>query len=167
MARNEAPPVAARQLYVEDLAAGDAMPEREFGPHTLVAAVYWAGIQENPAGLHFDRDHARNVLGAKSIVASGALRQSLLVRAIMEWLGPRAFIRSMALRHTASTYEGDIQFYSASVARVEKEPQPLLTLTLSGRNQHNETIVAGQCNVLLPGRAWPADRPVWSEPQAS
>jgi acyl dehydratase len=143
-----------RQLYVEDMSIGDIMPERQFGPHTLVAAVYWAGIQENPAGLHFDRDHARNVLGAKSIVASGALRQSLLVRAIMEWLGPRAFLRSMTLRHTAPTYEGDMQYYSARVCETPaRDAEPLIGLELSGRNDENLAIMSGRCSILLPRRS--------------
>jgi acyl dehydratase len=151
-----------KQLFFEDVVVGTKVPAREYGPHDLVTAVFWAGVQENPGLLHLDRDHARQHRRAPSIVASGALRQSLLTRTLMDWAGPRAFLHAMELRHTASTYEGDLQRYSATVVEKSHDPdRPWLTLELDGRNQNGEQIVAGRCTVLVPGRDWPASRPAW------
>lgn len=152
----------ARQLYFEDVAVGTEVPQREYGPHDLVTAVFWAGIQENAGLLHLDREHARQLRGAKSIVASGALRQSFLARTLLDWAGPRSFLRAMTVRHTASTYEGDLQRYSAKV--VEKSPDaedPWIVCEFDGRNQDGEQIMRGRCTLLLPRRSWAPDRPIW------
>lgn len=151
-----------RQRYFEDVEIGAEVTACEYGPHTLVTAVFWAGVQENPALLHLDRDHARRLRGAASIVASGALRQSLLVRTLTDWAGPRAFLRAMTVRHTASTYEGDMQRYAATVVEKSPDPErPWIVCELDGRNQHGEPIVRGRCTLLLPGRGWPIERHVW------
>jgi acyl dehydratase len=150
------------QLFFEDVDVGTRVPEREYGPHDVVTAVFWAGVQENPGLLHLDRDHARQFRRAPSIVASGALRQSFLTKTLTDWAGPRAFVRSMEFRHTASTYEGDMQRYTATVVEKSADSNdPWIVLEVDGRNQNDEQIIAGRCTLLLPGRSWPVDRPVW------
>jgi acyl dehydratase len=149
-------------MNFEDVAVGLEMPEREFGPHDLVAAVFWAGVQENKGLVHLDREHARTRRGAKSFIASGALRQSLLVRALTDWAGPRCFLRAMTLRHTASTYEGDMQRYSAKVVEKSEDPaESWIVCELDGRNQDGEPILRGRATLLLPRGDWPLDRPIW------
>ncbi len=150
------------QRYFEDVEVGATIPTREFGPHDLVTAVFWAGVQENPGLLHLDRDHARQYRRAPSIVASGALRQSFLTRVITDWAGPRGFLSAMEIRHTASTYEGDMQRYGGTVVEKSADSEkPWIVIELDGRNQNDEQIIAGRCTMLLPRRAWPVDRPVW------
>jgi acyl dehydratase len=149
-------------LFFEDVEIGTEMPEREFGPHDLVTAVFWAGVQENKGPLHLDREHARTKRGAKSFIASGALRQSLLVRALTDWAGPRCFLRSMTLRHSASTYEGDMQRYAATVVGKSADAEDVwIDLALAGRNQDGEPILTGTCRLLLPRRDWARDRRMW------
>ena len=150
------------QVYFEDVEVGTHVPEREYGPHNLVTAVFWAGVQGNPGLLHLDRDHARQFRRAKSIVASGALRQSYLTKTLTDWAGPRAFLRAMTVRHTASTYEGDMQRYSATVVEKSLDPEkPWIVCELDGQNQDGEQILRGRCTLLLPRRDWSIDRPVW------
>lgn len=154
--------VSTKHVFFEDVEVGTVVPERIYGPHTLVTAVFWAGVQENPGLLHFDRDHARQFRGAKSIVASGALRQSYLARTLMDWAGPRAFLSGMTVRHVAPTYEGDIQRYSARVIEKSLDSRnPSIICELEGRNQDGEQILRGSCTLRLPCRDWPIDRPVW------
>lgn len=150
------------QVYFEDVGVGTPVPEREYGPHNLVTAVFWAGVQENPGLLHLDRDHARQFRRAKSIVASGALRQSFLTKTLTDWAGPRAFLRAMTVRHTASTYEGDMQCFSATVAEKSPDPEnPWVIFDMDGRNQDGEQILRGRCTLVLPRRDWPIDRATW------
>ena len=149
-------------VYFEDVELGTVMPAVEYGPHSLVTAVFWAGFQENRSGLHFDRDYVQKSGGANSIVASGALRQSFLTRTLTDWAGPRSFLRAMTVRHTASTYEGDMQVYSANVVEKSQDPsEPWIVCELDGRNQNGEQILKGRCTLLLPSRAAADDRPVW------
>jgi len=154
----------AENVYFEDVEIGTVVPAVEYGPHSLVTAVFWAGFQENKSGLHFDREYVRKSGGANSIVASGALRQSFLTRTLTDWAGPRAFLRAMTVRHTASTYEGDMQVYSANVVEKSQDPnRPWIVCELEGRNQKGEQILKGRCTLLLPSRTGAADHPVWED----
>ena len=64
-------------IYFDDVAVGDAIPPRVYGPLTIVDTVRWAGLQENWQHLHYDRDHVRQHNGLKTFIASGAYRQAL------------------------------------------------------------------------------------------
>jgi len=150
------------QRFFEDVDVGANVPVSAYGPHDMVTSVFWAGVQENPGRMHFDRDYAREFRNAKSIVASGALRQSFMTRTIMEWAGPRAFLKSTTIRHTASTYEGDMQRYGATVVEKSPDPEnPWITLEIDARNQDGDQIIKGSCTLLLPCKNWAIDRQVW------
>src|SRR3970282_2108987 len=102
----------------DDVAVGDSIPAREYGPLTIIDTVRWAGLQENWQQLHYDRDWVREHNGLRTFIASGAYRQALLMRMLTDWIGPRGMLRKISLRHTYPTYEGDTMFFSARV--VEK-----------------------------------------------
>ncbi|HZT07983.1 MAG TPA: MaoC/PaaZ C-terminal domain-containing protein [Chloroflexota bacterium] len=142
-----------QRVFFEDVEPGAALPDREFGPHTLVAAIQWAGVQENPSPTHTDRDAARAMRGLKTVIASGALREAYLARMLMDWAGPLGDLRRMSLRHTASTFEGDLMRFAARV--VEKSPSsadPWVVCEFTGTNQDGVRIVEGRCTISLPRR---------------
>lgn len=154
--------IETEQRYFEDVEVGTEIPPREYGPHTLVSAVFWAAVQENVGLLHLDREHVREFRGAPSIVVSGQQRQALLVRRLMDWAGPRGFLREMDCRHRASTYEGDMHIFSAKVTSKSSDPNsPWIGLEFDGRNQKGDQILRGTCTLLLPGLDWPVERHVW------
>ena len=129
---------------------GDQIPEREFGPLSILDTVRWAGFQENSAQLHYDREHAKNHSGLKSFIASGEYRQALLMRVLTDWIGPRGTIRKLNLRQTFPTYEGDLMRFSAKV--IEKSvnaSEPWIVCELIGRNQEDRQILTGQCTLLV------------------
>jgi acyl dehydratase len=155
-------PVEVEQRYFEDVNAGDVIPVREYGPHTLTSAVFWAAVQENLGLLHFDRDYVRQQRGAKSIVVSGQQRQSYVVRTLTDWTGPRGFLRTMDCRHRASTHEGEMQRYSATVTEKSNDPEsPWIKVDVDGRDQDGQQILTAKCTLLLPCLDWPVERHVW------
>jgi acyl dehydratase len=109
-------------IYFEDVAVSDKIPAREFGPLTIVDTVRWAGLQENWQHLHFDRDHVREHNGLKTFIASGAYRQALLMRMLTDWIGPRGRLRKISIRHTHSTFEGDLMRFSATITKKSIDP---------------------------------------------
>src|SRR5436853_7652397 len=124
-----------QELYFEDANVGDLFPGREYGPLTIVDTVRWAGLQENWQHLHFDRDHVREHNGLPTFIASGAYRQALLMRLVTDWIGPRGHLRKLSLRHTASTYEGDLMRFSGEVvAKSATADDPWLECALEGHN---------------------------------
>ena len=145
--------IPQQSVYFEDVRVGDAIPPREHGPLTIVDTVRWAGLQENSQHLHFDRDHVRQHNGLKTFIASGAYRQALLMRLITDWIGPGGWLRNISLRHTHSTFGGDLMRFGAKVVEKSTEPtDPWIECELAGKNQDDKQILTGRCRVILPRR---------------
>jgi acyl dehydratase len=142
----------SEQVFFEDIAVGDTIPEQEHGPLTIVDTVRWAGLQENWQHLHFDRDHVRQHNGLKTFIASGAYRQALLMRMLTDWVGPRGRLRKITVRHTHSTFEGDMMRFSGRVVEKSLEDSATVTCELEGTNQENQKILSGRCTLVLPSR---------------
>lgn len=139
------------QIYFEEIAVGYVLPGREFGPLTIVDTVRWAGVQENWATLHFDREYVRERSGLRTFIASGAYRQALLIRMMTDWIGARGFLRKMSVRHTHPTFEGDLMRYSGKVVeRSARADDPWVACELEGQNQEGKPILTGRCTVTLP-----------------
>ena len=141
------------QVYFEDVSVGDAIPQREYGPLTIVDTVRWAGLQENWQHLHFDRDNVRERNGLKTFIASGAYRQALLMRMLTDWIGPLGQLRKLSLRHLHPTFEGDMIRYSGKVVEKSASATPSwVACDLEGKNQNDRQILTGRCTLILPLR---------------
>lgn len=148
--------MADEQRLFEDVAVGEAIPVREYGPLTIIDTVRWAGVQENSERLHWDREFARDHSGMRTFIASGAQRQALLARTLTDWAGPRGMLRRMRTRHTASTFEGDLMRFSATVVERSDDPaDPWLRCEIEGTDQNGARIMSGECVVALPSAACP------------
>jgi acyl dehydratase len=142
-----------QELYFDDINAGDLIPDREYGPLTIVDTVRWAGLQENTQHLHYDRDHVREHNGLRTFIASGAYRQALLIRMLTDWIGPLGWLKKISLRHTYSTFEGDKMYFSGRV--VEKSADlsdSWIACDIRGKNQDGREILTGRCTLRLPVR---------------
>jgi len=142
-----------RQICFDDVAIGDAIPTREYGPLTIVDTVRWAGLQENWQHLHFDREHVREHNGLKTFIASGAYRQALLMRMLTDWIGPRGWLGKISIRHTYSTFEGDMMRFGGRIVEKSNDPSETTIIgELEGTNQDNKQILTGRCTLALPRR---------------
>ena len=140
-------------IYFDDVVVGDSIPTREFGPLTIVDTVRWAGLQENWQHLHYDRDHVRAHNGLRTFIASGAYRQVLLMRMLTDWIGPRGRLKKISVRHTYSTFEGDMMRFSARIVEKSSDPSDSwIACDLDGSNQDDKQILAGRCMLILPSR---------------
>lgn len=140
-----------QQTFFDDINVGDSIPSRDYGPLTIVDTVRWAGLQENVQHLHFDRDHARQHNGLPTFIASGAYRQALLIRMLTDWIGPRGWLRKINVRHTYSTFEGDMMRFFARVTEKSSDASdPWVSCELEGKNQENRQIMTGRCTLILP-----------------
>jgi acyl dehydratase len=140
-------------IFFDDVAVGDVIPPRDYGPLTIVDTMRWAGLQENWQHLHYDRDHVRQHNGLRTFIASGAYRQALLIRMLTDWIGPRGWLRKISVRHTHSTFEGDTMRFSARITEKSHDPsEPWVACELQGTNQENQQILTGRCTLKLPMR---------------
>ncbi|HEY1234487.1 MAG TPA: hypothetical protein VGH22_14005 [Candidatus Binatia bacterium] len=139
-----------QSITFESIFVGDHIPPREFGPLTIVDTVRWAGLQENWQHLHYDRDHVRQHNGLRTFIASGAYRQALLVRMLTDWIGPRGWLKKLSVRHTYSTFEGDIMRFSARIIEKSADSSACsIVCSLEGTNQENRQILIGRCTLLF------------------
>jgi acyl dehydratase len=139
--------------FFDNVDVGGFIPSRDYGPLTIVDTVRWAGLQENVQHLHFDRDHVRQHNGLRTFIASGAYRQALLIRMLTDWIGPRGWLRKINVRHTYSTFEGDMMRFSARIVEKSSDSSdPWIVCDLEGRNQENRQILTGGCTLILPIR---------------
>ncbi len=142
-----------QQIFFEDVSVGDQIPPREFGPLAIVDTVRWAGLQENWQHLHYDRDHVRRHNGLRTFIASGAYRQALLMRMLTDWIGPCGWLKKISIRHTYSTFEGDLMRFAAKVREKSADSsENWIVCDLEGTNQDNRQILTGNCTLLLPKR---------------
>jgi 3-hydroxybutyryl-CoA dehydratase len=142
-----------QELYFDDISIGHSIPDREYGPLTVVDTVRWAGLQENWQHLHFDRDHVRAHNGLRTFIASGAYRQALLIRMLTDWIGPRGWLRRISVRHTHSTFEGDSMRFGGEVFEKSSDPFDLwISCEIEGKNHEDRQILTGRCTLLLPRR---------------
>ena len=143
-----------QSVFFDDVAVGESIPAREYGPLTIVDTVRWAGLQENWQHLHYDRDHVRQHNGLKTFIASGAYRQALLTRMLTDWIGPKGWLRKMSVRHTHSTFEGDSMRFGLRIAEKSTDrADPWIICELQGTNQDDQQILTGRCTLILPTRS--------------
>jgi acyl dehydratase len=146
-------PRATSTRYFEDIVPGDKIDAVRYGPLTLLDTVRWAGIQENPERVHWDREFAREHAKLPTFIASGSYRQALLARTLTDWIGPLGKLRKLKLRHTAPTHEGDMMFFSAVVSgKSATSAVPWIECDVEGHNQDNKPIMTGSCIIVLPLR---------------
>src|SRR5262249_42771416 len=111
------------------------------------------GLQENTQHLHYDRDHVREHNGLPTFIASGAYRQALLIRMLTDWFGPRGWLRKLSVRHTHSTFEGDIMKFAGRVIEMSADSSDSwITCDLDGKNQAGKQILTARCTLILPRR---------------
>ncbi|AKH42911.1 acyl dehydratase [Altererythrobacter atlanticus] len=129
---------------------GGDIPGRSYPPVTIIDAVRWAGFQENYANLHYDRDYVREQSGLPTFIASGAFRESLLVRLLTDWVGPKGRLCKLKTKQTYSTFEGDSLRFAGRIAAKSDNPEdPWITCEMQGFNQDDRQVLEASCTLLL------------------
>ncbi len=139
-----------KQIYLEDVKAGDVMPPLTTDPINRVQLVKYAGSSLDFNPLHYDEDFAHKA-GLKGCIAHGMLSMGFLGRYAMNWGGPKAFVRDIDVRFTSPTDLGDTVVCKGTVKSVnaaKKEVEcEFETSTLRGN-----VTVKGTAVVRLPSR---------------
>ena len=91
--------------------------------------------------------------GLRTFIACAAYRLALFIRMLTDWVGPRGWLKKISVRHTYSTFEGDMMRFGGRV--IEKSPDPSdawIACDLEGKNQQDKQILTGHCTLILPRR---------------
>ena len=99
--------------------------------------------------MHYDRDFAE-AMGLPGPVLDGQAQGAFFARAVVDWLGPRAFIRRLSFRMRAMIFAGDTLRCEGVVRAVAKQDGGLM-ITLDQNLAVGERRVGeAETEVLLP-----------------
>jgi acyl dehydratase len=70
--------------------------------------------------LHYDLDYARSVQLPKVIVDGQALG-AVCVKPLLDWLGPRAFVRRLSLKYRAMVFAGETVRGEGEISAIRAE----------------------------------------------
>jgi hypothetical protein len=73
---------------------------------------------------------------------------------LTDWIGPRDWLKKINVRHTYSTFEGDMMRFSAWITEKSSDPSnSWIACELAGTNQENKHILTGRSILRLPSKA--------------
>ena len=92
-------------LSQQDVSPGQKLPVLEH-TFTLVDLVLYGAATWDWNRMHYDIEHAHR-LNLPAPVIDGQEFGAFLARAALDWAGPRAFLKRLALRMKAMAFAGD------------------------------------------------------------
>ena len=132
----------------DEVSVGDEVVAGAYGAVDIIDVVRWAGFQENYAQLHYDREYVRTEAGLPSFIASGAFRESLMVRLLTDWIGPAGRLAKLKTRQTYSTFEGDsLKFVGRITEKSEDANDPWVVCEVEGFNGDARQILQSTCTL--------------------
>ena len=100
--------------------------------------------------LHYEPEYvaARNIAGP---IVDGQMFGALLAEALLDWLGPRAFIRRMSFRLRAMVFAGETVRCEGEVASIVAEPDcDVVRVTQRVRVGERIAVEPATAEIVLP-----------------
>ena len=109
----------APTIRADSLRVGQAIPPLE-RTVSLVRMIAYAGATWDWHRLHYDPGYtaARNLPGP---IADGQMFGAVLAEALLDWLGPRAFIRKLSFRLRGMVFPDDTVRCGGEVTAIDAE----------------------------------------------
>jgi acyl dehydratase len=141
--------VIAATLRASKLRIGQATPplEREI---SMVRMIAYAGATWDWHRLHYDQIYAtaRNLPGP---IADGQMFGALLAEMLLDWLGPRAFIRRLSFRLRDMVFPDDTIRCEGEVASIDVQRDcDLVTITMRIRVGERVVVELASAQIALP-----------------
>ena len=135
-------------IKAASLRVADPVPafERAFTSVDLVAygAATWDWHR-----LHYDLDYARSVK-LPNVVVDGQALGAVLAKPLLDWLGPRAFIRRFSLKYRAMVFAGDSVRAEGEISAIRADGEHDI-VTVAQRLKVGDRVVAeASAEVRLP-----------------
>ena len=139
-----APTITANELHV-----GQAMPPLE-RTVSLVRMIAYAGATWDWHRLHYDPGYAaaRNLRGP---IADGQMFGAFLAEALLDWLGPRAFIRKLSFRLRGMVFPDDTVRCEGEVMAIDAEKDhDVVTMAMRIRVGERIIVEPASARIALP-----------------
>lgn len=132
-------------------AVGAAVPPLEQHITTHLMMAYGAATWDWHR-MHYDQGHAR-ALGLPDAVLDGQAQGAFFARAVMDWLGPTAFIRKLSFRMRAMVFPGDTIRCEGEVREVAEDGDASLVTIVQTLKVGERLVGEADTLVRLPGGA--------------
>jgi acyl dehydratase len=136
----------APTIRASELRIGQAIPPLE-RTVSLVRMIAYAGATWDWHRLHYDLGYtaARNLPGP---IADGQMFGAVLAEALLDWLGPRAFIRKLSFRLRGMVFPDDRVRCEGEVTTIDAERDHDV-VTVAMRIRVGDRIVIEPCSARI------------------
>lgn len=132
---------------INDIKAGDQLPERVFTPTNVSLFLYNAAIW-NPHRIHYDEQYATEVEGHPAIVIDGPLQGDWLTQVAVEWAGEDGELVAFEYSNRKACYLGDTLTSGGTVKAVDAT-RGEVTLEIFIKDDHAHVTSPGSAVVRL------------------
>lgn len=120
-------PAAVRPTLSSDaITIGDAIPAQA-RTFTTVDLVSYGAATWDWHRLHYDIEYAR-AMKLPNVIVDGQAYGAVFAKAVLDWAGPRAFVRKMSLKFRSMAFAGDALQVTGEVSAVDVGDDALVTV---------------------------------------
>jgi acyl dehydratase len=141
------------ERFFEDFSEGQELPTVTKGPMMVGDQVRWAGACDNYESEFHHDEYVAKAQGLPGIILSGPLMASLLMTAVMQWMGRGARLVRFFDQNRGSTMPRDLAHLQGRIRRTyEDAGKAFVELECWITNQRGEITTPGSALVELPRR---------------
>lgn len=130
---------------LEEIKAGDLLPEREFKTDN-VQLFFYNAVLWNAHRIHYDHPYATEIEGYPGLVNAGPLMGDWLTQCILEWLGDDGQLKSVSYSNRKISIIGEVLRSGGKVLSVDPESNTA-ELEVHIINEEDEIIIPGAATV--------------------
>ncbi len=136
-----------RMARLDELRAGDSLPERTFEPNEVELFFFNASLW-NGHRIHYDAPYSESVEDYPAIVVDGPLQGDWLSQVVTDWLGPDGRVLEFGYSNRGAAFVGERLTAGGEIESVEPRAQEVkLRLTL--RKDDGTLTTTGEARVRL------------------
>ncbi len=135
-------------LRADLLRVGHAIPPQE-RTFTTVDLVAYGAATWDWHRLHYDVEYARSV-NLPNVIIDGQAYGAVFAKALIDWAGPRAFIRKLSIKYRSMAFAGDTLVTTGEITAIRSEGDREI-VTVAQRLKNGDRVVA-ECTaeITLP-----------------
>jgi hydroxyacyl-ACP dehydratase HTD2-like protein with hotdog domain len=143
--------MSSSQLYFDDVATGDTIPEAIAAPSEL-QIFFFSAATNNGHRIHYDLPYAQTE-GLPSILVQGPLQAALLAKLLTDWIGPAGRLTRIQIQNRGNAFPNEkLSYGGAIVGKREEDGQLLVDCEIFERNESGDVLMPGTATVALPRR---------------
>jgi hydroxyacyl-ACP dehydratase HTD2-like protein with hotdog domain len=143
--------MSSNQLYFDDVATGDTIPEAIAAPSEL-QIFFFSAATNNGHRIHYDLPYAQTE-GLPNILVQGPLQAALLAKLLTDWIGPAGRLTRIQIQNRGNAFpNAKLTYGGAIVGKREEDGQLLVDCEIFERDEGGAVLMPGTATVSLPRR---------------